>query len=859
MLLLLLCLLPSVLAQVCTGSCTAIAIVPPIGTITAVIGNGPINVSIGYSHIAFHTQKIALGKGFVNEQMTKGVNISLQLMYCGVLDPNNFYKLPVGAIPHSPELNSEVMGINVLKGVIVPITEWMTKNFYTKGYTLQEQIPLQAYSDVSFDNEWYGIPWVADIRGININRTTFATCGLKLPPPLSTNWSLPYTESWNWYTFVNYTKALRDCGVLIPYWQIECTTHPFIMAIIQSFGGTLLKTDGTSNIMSDNVYKATADIIVPMLKYGGPEMICVWINCTAPGMKAYLENPGRDSSIPAYLGQSTCDIPSNQPMGMSMVTGGRSGVSGSATPGRYTPAFYWSLTMSKRAVLDGVQEIVWDWILFNSDFGTDTTFAYNYYKSRNAIPVPLNGRNKPFFQNLVSLSTTWTHNQPKGYSMLYPNKANEWLGRFEAEGRLNMYIACLSPWPLPAGPGTKVPEGHDRSIDYCRKRLHDSINYLALKQCDDDSLSMKLSECTSGGSVGFRDVVAEWDAEKLNISCRSDETILPTIYNTQIQCDYWMGTSSYSMLFKVISTLSVVIQVCAGCIVFIHRTNIRIKARSWVFSEIIFIGCTILASATYTFSGPSTDPSCATGMILFTTGTTLIFGSMTVKTYRIYCIFTQKQIQIVRFSDTKILLYLLILTIPHIIILLSYIGSGVYMQNLPSTVLLPRGKVLLFPRTACYYGDDSMLISWSLYWALLLLSLLYMTVSVSKEFPSGTEMGELYHILTERGFLRSLSYIIFIVTSVYLPMVVFILTDSNTKLVFTGLVAVVVSVIVTGVYIYSDATSIFFPTASIIGGKYGTKVSDGSLSVGRVRSAPDETKLIVVTSPGSPPSPPRVV
>ena len=135
------CFFPAVFAQVCTGHCTALTFVPKIGTITATIGNGSINVSIGYSHVSFHTQKVTIGKTFVNEQSAKGVDISLQLMYCGVLDPNDFYKLPTSSLPHSPELNSEVMGINVLKGVIVPITEYMTRNFYTKGYTLQEQIP----------------------------------------------------------------------------------------------------------------------------------------------------------------------------------------------------------------------------------------------------------------------------------------------------------------------------------------------------------------------------------------------------------------------------------------------------------------------------------------------------------------------------------------------------------------------------------------------------------------------------------------------------------------------------------------------------------------------------------------------
>ena len=846
--------LHGVIAQVCTGSCGPISIVPPVNTITAVIGNGPLNISVGYPHIAFHTQKLDFGMAFVNSKLSQGTNISLQLVYSGVLDPNDYHKLPTNSIPHSPELYSEVMGINIAKGVIVSMTNYMTGNFYTKKYTIQSQIPLQAYDDVSSNNEWYGVPRVADIRGLNVNITTFEYCGLKLPPPLDMNWTLPYSESWNWYTFVNYTRDLHKCGVLIPYWLIECSTHPFIMAIIQSFGGSLLKTDGTSNIMSDNVYKATSDIIVPFLKYGGKEMVSNMINASAPGMTAYLENPSRDFSIPAYLGQTTCDIPTDQPIGMSQTTAGKSGISSSATPGQYTPGFYWSMTMSKAALADNVSDIVWDWILFNSDFGSDSTFAYNYYKSKNTIPVMLNGRNKPFFQNLASKSTTWLYNQPKGYSMLYPNNANEWIARFEEEGRLNMYIACLSPYH------------ENQGIDYCRMRLHKSVNYLALRQCRNDDLIMVLSVCESGGSIGFRYVDAQWDKAKLNITCRADETPLPTMYNSIIECDYWDEASSYSFLLTIMSSIAVVIQVCAGLMVAHHRKNPRIKARSWVFSEVIFLGCLLLSSAPYMFPGKISARGCAYAMIALTTGVTVIICALVIKTYRIYTIFMKQSVKIttVRLRDGRMILYLFVLMIPHVILILVYLGMESYERNVTNTVLLEGDLTMSVITDLCYYGENWMLITWSSYWAFMLISLLYMTVSVSKEFSEGTSLGDLYHLLTEKTFLRSLSYVIFMVCSIYLPMVVLIINDAKVKLVFTGIIGDVVSIIITTVYIYSDASSIFFPSASVIGGgRYETRVSDGAIpriAVINIKGSVEENRSFVIThSPTSPHIPTKVI
>jgi gamma-aminobutyric acid type B receptor len=97
------------------------------------------------------------------------------------------------------------------------------------------------------------------------------------------------------------------------------------------------------------------------------------------------------------------------------------------------------------------------------------------------------------------------------------------------------------------------------------------------------------------------------------------------------------------------------------------------------FNNIILLGCLlgyvqlfVSAEDLARAAGPAFGKLCVARVVLLSVGFTLMFGGLFAKTYRVYVIFTRKQMQVMKMKDERLLLTVLLLLLLDALLLLTW-------------------------------------------------------------------------------------------------------------------------------------------------------------------------------------------
>ncbi|GLE08481.1 hypothetical protein PINS_up019689 [Pythium insidiosum] len=172
-------------------------------------------------------------------------------------------------------------------------------------------------------------------------------------------------------------------------------------------------------------------------------------------------------------------------------------------------------------------------------------------------------------------------------------------------------------------------------------------------KCEADFMDFKVTDC---GSDGRRRAVFHWkiprtDDHSLSAECTGGVKLNPDVI---LPCDYVPLKASSFLAVIVISTLLVAILVGALVFVFISREKPIIKRSQFEFLMIMVFGGIMICVAVLLYAGAPTRFLCAARPTFLALGFTMIFGSLVVKSLRVYRVFSSQAMKRVVLS-TKVM------------------------------------------------------------------------------------------------------------------------------------------------------------------------------------------------------------
>ena len=168
---------------------------------------------------------------------------------------------------------------------------------------------------------------------------------------------------------------------------------------------------------------------------------------------------------------------------------------------------------------------------------------------------------------------------------------------------------------------------------------------------------------------------------------------------------YWSISASVVGFGYAVSSIMIVLCLVSAIIVWIFRSRTVIKSASVIFLEIMLVGIILLFLGVIALIQPPTDNSCSAFMWLADMGLMLTFTPLFLKMYRIYKIFSKKQLKVVRLSDSKLLSYASLKVIFNIVFmsvwqavsplqpLTTHVYNGVHQQQYLQCNLTGSGTV----------------------------------------------------------------------------------------------------------------------------------------------------------------------
>ena len=747
----------------CTGACTP-ATYPspfngyPLSTIFGVVGTGSVLWKAGLAHPAFYGTIFPLVVEFVGYlKVVQNIEVTVPILYHGVLQ---LWQMPLqtdNVTADAPMAMTSVVRWLVQYNQLEPLTYQFQDWYYTHGYLLQTDLPQQAQNEIFIDQQYYGIPYTDDTRGWEFNEAIFKQCNLIMPPtptPLGYSWPQIPRSNWTYATAGWLFGELRRCGVAIPYWQQECTTLDYIASWMQSERVPMWDAAGNYNWNTPEAEAIWMGQIIPSLRAGGDEMVCTWINCTAPDMAEYLltslgqYDPYRGCS----LGQETCSIPITVMPGVGsgmVIVGTRAWI-----PSNLTFQAFWYLTSSARS--GPVQkQINWWWIAFNSDFKNPnpaTNIGQIYQETWN-VPVLTSGRAQGWtaaLRSAVSIFVETVAQNPAFPTSPYPFSMTP----YETLGGVNQLIACL------------IFKGG--SFSYCSGALNTFLTYYNLPDCNGQTDIRYTYDACSNPAAATSTATVVWNAAVVNSTCRiSFLSVLPNQQQYSVPCAYLASQSANSQTLLAVMSLTLILCAIDMVLLSVFRKEKDIKVRSWKLQIVFSAGCMIISGSTTSLIGPLSDSNCQSLLGFFSFGYVICMTTNIVKLHHIYRIFTSSSLHV------KVLSFGRGLGIFALFMGINAILFGSWSATTSPKLRLDtvqEAQVGAVPHPVCYLGTPDVLVPWLLY--ILFLALLQgffvvqITRSVTKSFTESQTAK-----LAEYDQLKGVAYLNLAAVIIVIPII----------------------------------------------------------------------------------------
>lgn len=289
-----------------------------------------------------------------------------------------------------------------------------------------------------------------------------------------------------------------------------------------------------------------------------------------------------------------------------------------------------------------------------------------------------------------------------------------------------------NPYVCDGGDMTIPPLLHtSRSCDWLEENHETWYAWVdARPACDDSFYSYTDNDC---GADSKREIEYYWllpDSDNTSLSHECVGELPETIY---IECEY-MPVLSRSFIAIVVLVWILIAAVVVSMVLVLRYRNLPIIRRSqFEFLEAMLVGALSVCFAILIYAGQPNDALCAARPVVVSVGFTLVFGSLVIKTLRVYRIFNTKKLKRVVLPTQTMFKFLIgFLLIDTAILTTWFIVDFPSATKVPNVFETPTETDVIVNTTVCSSSSfiySALLIFWK---AILLGTGLYLSFQVRK-------------------------------------------------------------------------------------------------------------------------------
>lgn len=162
--------------------------------------------------------------------------------------------------------------------------------------------------------------------------------------------------------------------------------------------------------------------------------------------------------------------------------------------------------------------------------------------------------------------------------------------------------------------------------------------------CDPSFFTYQADPCSANGkrSISFGWLLPDTANASKSLECIRGDGLPSTKF---VDCEYMPTSSSVFIAISALVVALAIVILVSMVLVFKYRNIPIIRRSQYEFLETMLVGALCICAAALAYSGEPTDALCALRPALLSTGFTMIFGSLVVKSLRVYRVFMSKKMK----------------------------------------------------------------------------------------------------------------------------------------------------------------------------------------------------------------------
>lgn len=132
----------------------------------------------------------------------------------------------------------------------------------------------------------------------------------------------------------------------------------------------------------------------------------------------------------------------------------------------------------------------------------------------------------------------------------------------------------------------------------------------------------------------------------------------------------WQDGAGLAMV--LITALLLLCIICSAVLIFAWRNNIMIRASSPAFLQVLLVGVTLAVLSVLPSTGELNDASCTIRTWLFVFGFVMSYGACLLKNFRVYRLWSEASMRIIRISNLHLIGYSSVFMIPFTLLLIIW-------------------------------------------------------------------------------------------------------------------------------------------------------------------------------------------
>ncbi|DAZ96033.1 TPA: hypothetical protein N0F65_000028 [Lagenidium giganteum] len=214
-----------------------------------------------------------------------------------------------------------------------------------------------------------------------------------------------------------------------------------------------------------------------------------------------------------------------------------------------------------------------------------------------------------------------------------------------------------------------------RSCAWLKSNLATWADWINTKPlCDYNVQEYTITECTASAT---RNILFSWklpnpDKPTESVECSGG---LKLSNNLELPCDFMPGSASAYIVIVVLAVILIIIHLAAMVFVFLFRKQPIIKRSQFEFLLLMIVGGILMCLSVIVYGGEPTPFLCGARPTFLALGFTMIFGSLVVKSIRVYRVFSSTAMKRVVLSMGTMLKVLSVFFAVDIMILIVWFAA----------------------------------------------------------------------------------------------------------------------------------------------------------------------------------------